>query len=323
MEFKFRLTRKRTAAVVVIVALSAVGIGYAAIPDASGTYNACKLRSTGTIRLIDKSLPSSSLLSKCTVLEDEISWNKGGAIALGKDSVDSFMVKDGTLTSDDIGTGAVKSDELDGNSVTSDAIADGAVKNGELDGDAVTSNKIANGTVKGEDVATGADGLGSSNVVDGSLTGADLAGGSVTTDRQTANVASSLPGSATLVVPSVTSGTGTSDDSTTVTLVNSGSTAHRALLTGQVTFDCVNCIGGESISVAIEGREGATSVGPAVSGRISQNDPNLALPLTTLISVAPGVHTYTLHLTAPSPSLSADRLVLANNASLIAADLGR
>jgi len=58
-------------------ALAAGGIAYGAIPDSAGNYYACRLNGVGTIRLIDKSAPSTSLLSKCSTLETEISWNKG------------------------------------------------------------------------------------------------------------------------------------------------------------------------------------------------------------------------------------------------------
>ena len=54
------------------------GVAYATIPDGAGVYTACKLNALGTIRLIDPSLPASSLLSHCTALETAISWNQRG-----------------------------------------------------------------------------------------------------------------------------------------------------------------------------------------------------------------------------------------------------
>jgi hypothetical protein len=79
MELRFRLTRTRVTLFAALAALiTASGIAYAAIPAADGTYYACKLNATGTIRLIDKALPSTSLLSRCTSFEAEISWNKAG-----------------------------------------------------------------------------------------------------------------------------------------------------------------------------------------------------------------------------------------------------
>ena len=78
MELRFKLTRKRVGLVAALAALiTATGVAYAAIPDAGGNIYACKLNATGTIRLIDKSLASTSLLSKCTGYETEVSWNKG------------------------------------------------------------------------------------------------------------------------------------------------------------------------------------------------------------------------------------------------------
>ena len=57
------------------------GAAYATIPDAAGVYTACKLRITGTIRLIDKTpgaFPAGSLLARCTPFEDEITWSHTG-----------------------------------------------------------------------------------------------------------------------------------------------------------------------------------------------------------------------------------------------------
>ena len=56
------------------------GIAYAAIPDAgTSTYHACMLKNVGTIRLIDPSLPTSSLLQHCTSLETAITFDQKGA----------------------------------------------------------------------------------------------------------------------------------------------------------------------------------------------------------------------------------------------------
>jgi hypothetical protein len=69
----------------VVVALAAAGIAYATIPDGGGVYTACMLKNVGTIRLIDPSLGSSSLMGHCTSLETQISWNQQGVP--GKDGV--------------------------------------------------------------------------------------------------------------------------------------------------------------------------------------------------------------------------------------------
>ncbi len=59
--------RVLTAAVGAIVAAAiAGGVAYAAIPNGGGVYTACMLKGVGTIRLIDKSLPSTNLMSHCT-----------------------------------------------------------------------------------------------------------------------------------------------------------------------------------------------------------------------------------------------------------------
>jgi hypothetical protein len=71
--------------------LAVAGVAYATIPDSGGVYTACRLNSVGTIRLIDPSASSSSLLSHCTALETRITWNaqgqKGDTGAPGKDGV--------------------------------------------------------------------------------------------------------------------------------------------------------------------------------------------------------------------------------------------
>jgi hypothetical protein len=66
------------AAGMLAVAALARGVAYATIPDANHVYSACMLKGTGTIRLIDKSLPSTNLMSHCTDKEIEISWNQAG-----------------------------------------------------------------------------------------------------------------------------------------------------------------------------------------------------------------------------------------------------
>jgi hypothetical protein len=66
--------------VLLTIALLALGatMAYAAIPDSNGVYTACRLNAIGTIRLIDHSLPATSLLSRCTARETEITWNAAG-----------------------------------------------------------------------------------------------------------------------------------------------------------------------------------------------------------------------------------------------------
>lgn len=67
-----------SAALILASLAAAAGIAYAAIPDGGGVYTACKLNATGTIRLIDPSLWTSSLLGHCTSLEMQITWNERG-----------------------------------------------------------------------------------------------------------------------------------------------------------------------------------------------------------------------------------------------------
>jgi hypothetical protein len=68
-----------TAATAGFVAVTiAGGVAYATIPGPGNVYSACMLKGVGTIRLIDKSLPSTNLLSRCTDRELEVSWNQAG-----------------------------------------------------------------------------------------------------------------------------------------------------------------------------------------------------------------------------------------------------
>lgn len=81
----------RVSILVVAIFALAGGIAYATIPDGGGTYTACVLKNVGTIRLIDPSAPSTSLLSHCTALETQVTWNqqgqRGAAGANGADGV--------------------------------------------------------------------------------------------------------------------------------------------------------------------------------------------------------------------------------------------
>jgi hypothetical protein len=72
-------TRTRiTLAALVLGGALVGGVAWATIPGDNQVYNACMLKATGTIRLIDASLPSSSLLSHCTSIEKPITWNQKG-----------------------------------------------------------------------------------------------------------------------------------------------------------------------------------------------------------------------------------------------------
>jgi len=66
-----------TAVTVASLALAG-GIAYATIPGPGNVFSACVLKDVGTIRLIDKSLPATNLMSRCTVKETEVSWNQRG-----------------------------------------------------------------------------------------------------------------------------------------------------------------------------------------------------------------------------------------------------
>jgi hypothetical protein len=64
-------------AAAVAAALSG-GIAFATIPDDGKVFTACMLKNVGTVRLIDHSLPSTSLMNHCSSLETEVSWAQKG-----------------------------------------------------------------------------------------------------------------------------------------------------------------------------------------------------------------------------------------------------
>jgi hypothetical protein len=79
MHIDFQLSRRAVMLLAGAIALlAAAGAAYATIPDSGGVYTACRLNGIGTIRLIDPSGPSGSLLSHCTSIETQISWNQKG-----------------------------------------------------------------------------------------------------------------------------------------------------------------------------------------------------------------------------------------------------
>jgi hypothetical protein len=116
------MKRKRllSAAGCALVAVAiAGGVAYATIPGPGNVYSACMLKGLGTIRLIDKSLPATNLLSRCTDKETEVSWNQAGQPgpagapgAKGEPGVPGTKGTDGT-------DGANGADGKDGVSVTS------------------------------------------------------------------------------------------------------------------------------------------------------------------------------------------------------------
>src|SRR3954469_21348474 len=60
------------------VTAMAGGVAYAKIAGPGTVYSACVLKGVGQMRLIDKSLPPTNPMSRCTDKETEISWNQEG-----------------------------------------------------------------------------------------------------------------------------------------------------------------------------------------------------------------------------------------------------
>jgi hypothetical protein len=61
-----------------LIVATAGAVASATIPGDGNVYGACMLKNVGTIRLIDPSLPSSNLMSRCSSLETQVSWNQRG-----------------------------------------------------------------------------------------------------------------------------------------------------------------------------------------------------------------------------------------------------
>jgi hypothetical protein len=156
------MRRKRllTAATGVLLAVAiAGGVAYATIPGPGNVYNACMLRGLGTIRLIDKSLPSTNLMSRCTDKENEISWNQAGQP--GPAGPQGAKGEPGT-------NGTNGTDGKDGMSVTASSEPTGAnCVSGGVQLTAVNGvNYVCNGK-DGKDGRDGIDGTNGANGVDG------------------------------------------------------------------------------------------------------------------------------------------------------------
>jgi hypothetical protein len=95
------------------------GVAYATIRDGGNVYTACMLKNVGTIRLIDPSLPSTNLMSHCTSLETQISWNQ-----IGQRGLDGPQGPQGPK-GDPGATGPAGLDGTDGTSVTSATLVAG------------------------------------------------------------------------------------------------------------------------------------------------------------------------------------------------------
>jgi hypothetical protein len=61
-----------------LIATIAGAVASATAPGDGNVLTACMLKNVGTIRLIDPSLASSNLMSHCTSLETQVSWNQKG-----------------------------------------------------------------------------------------------------------------------------------------------------------------------------------------------------------------------------------------------------
>jgi hypothetical protein len=73
-----RRSRRVVVAAATLFALAG-GVAYATIPNSNKVYTACMLKSAGTVRLIDPSLPASNAMSHCdSRRETQVTWNQQG-----------------------------------------------------------------------------------------------------------------------------------------------------------------------------------------------------------------------------------------------------
>jgi hypothetical protein len=75
-----RLSRRTIAVCAAAVAMFAAvgGVALATSSDGGKVVTACMLKNVGTLRLIDPAQSASSLMSHCTALETQITWNQQG-----------------------------------------------------------------------------------------------------------------------------------------------------------------------------------------------------------------------------------------------------
>jgi hypothetical protein len=61
------------------IVLAAAAVGYATIPDSNGVFHGCVLKSIGSVRIIDPTLPKLNIQSHCSVLETAVTWDQKGS----------------------------------------------------------------------------------------------------------------------------------------------------------------------------------------------------------------------------------------------------
>jgi len=132
--------------------------------------------------------------------------------------VDSVDIHDGTVSADDIGTGAVGSDE----------IANGAVRSVDILDKSVTGTDIADVAVTSANIADGA--VGGAAILDKSVTGADIADNAVTS----AHIAPGAVTNAGLALNAVHSGNIADGSVTTVDLAPDVFAAYAASGSGSI-----------------------------------------------------------------------------------------
>jgi hypothetical protein len=119
--------------------------------------------------------PTPSLVISCVALFLALT---GSALAIGKNTVRSAQIVDGTVRTVDLGNNAVSSPKIADATVTAGDLGTDSVGTDEIAKDAVNSDEIAKDAVKTDEIADNA--VASAEVAPDSLTAADLAANSVT-----------------------------------------------------------------------------------------------------------------------------------------------
>lgn len=129
-------------------------------------------------RYIEVQVGETRISPRLRLLPTAYSFVSAVALRVVDGGIDSSMIRDGTITSANLGAGSVNMAALADNSVTTSKIVDGTIQTVDLANGSVTTPKIENGAV------------GTAKLADGSVSTAKLQNGSVNSDKLANNAVS-------------------------------------------------------------------------------------------------------------------------------------